>query len=257
MNRLALSVTLALACSSSSMRSLAPDSGLPTGGDSGGNVVLPPPSGGSSGEGPGGMGGMISDGGDAAPSAGGDGGSVALPPLDVGADAGGGSASTSDSDGGNVLLPPVDGAADVAPFEAGAPVAEIVETESTNYAGFDVLVYGDGSAVQTTIPSRGCRYSGSDADVCQSSSTYYPPGTPIVMRFLADLQAVGDVSGIQSTWCGKSVSFGTYTRVSANGNTSNDLQCMANPTPAQCALYADCLALTSGPATSSIPSACP
>lgn len=228
MNRLALLVTLALACSSSSMRSLVPDSGLPSGDGSDGSVVLPPPGGGSAGDG-----------------------------SDGGVDAGGGSASTSDSGGGNVVLPAMDGGADAALWEAGAPVAEIVETESTNYPGFDVLVYGDGSAVQTTIPSRGCRYSGSDADVCQSSSTDYPPGTPIVMQFIADLQAVGDVSGIQSSWCGKSTSFGTYTRVSANGNTSNDLQCMENPTPAQCALYADCIALTGGPSTSSFTSACP
>jgi hypothetical protein len=58
-----------------------------------------------------------------------------------------------------------------------------------------------------------------------------------------DLRAIGDLSNIQGVWCGKSVSFGTTTTVTANGKTSVDLQCLQNPTPAQCALYYDCLAL--------------
>jgi hypothetical protein len=160
--------------------------------------------------------------------------------------------------GGDVVLPIVDGGVDAAQSEAGTPIAEIIETHSTNYAGFDVLVYSDGSATQTTVPSRGCGYEGSDAADCQSSSSYYPPGTPIVMRFLADLQAVGDLSNIPTaSYCGKSTSFGTYTTVSANGKSSGDLQCMVNPTAAQCALYADCIALTSFPGTSSGGSVCP
>ena len=159
--------------------------------------------------------------------------------------------------GGDAALPIVDGGVDAAQSEAGTPVAEIVETESTNYPGFDVLVYIDGSAIQTTVPSRICRYDGIDAADCQSSSSYYPPGTPKVMQFLADLQAVGDLSSIQeASYCGKSVSFGTVTTVYANGMSSHDLQCMANPTVEQCALYADCIALTSYPEASSGGSVC-
>jgi hypothetical protein len=221
MNRCVLLITLDLACSSSSMQLHVSDSASPAVGATGGSVVVAMPGGGSSGNGTGGIGGALSD----------------------------GDAWTSNGDGenGNVVLPLIDGGTDAAQSELGAPVAEIMTSESTNFAGFDTLVYGDGSAVQTMIPSRECRYSASDADLCQSSLIHYSPGAPIVMKFLADLQAVGKVSSIQTDWCAKSTSFGTYTTISANGNTSHDLQCMANPTPAQCALYADCVALTGSP----------
>ena len=58
--------------------------------------------------------------------------------------------------------------------EAGSPVAEIIETASANRAGFDVLVYSDGSATQTTVPSSGCPFLGADDTNCQTSSSYYP-----------------------------------------------------------------------------------
>ncbi len=132
--------------------------------------------------------------------------------------------------------------------EAGSPVAEIIETASANRAGFDVLVYSDGSATQTTVPSSGCPFLGADDTNCQTSSSYYPPGSPIVMQFLTDLQAAGELSNIQEvSFCSKPLCCANVTTVSASGRSSPDLQCMANPTPAQCALYLDSIALTSDP----------
>jgi hypothetical protein len=158
-----------------------------------------------------------------------------------------------------VALPLLDGGVDAPQSEAGDLVATIFESASTNTGSFEVLVYSDGSATRISGPKGYCEVFCNDGGCtsCQSSSSYYPPGTPTVMQFLADFQAVGDLSNIQKTYyCTKSTSNGTYTTVSANGKSSVDLQCMANPTAAQCALYADCIVLTSHPEASSGGSVC-
>ncbi len=130
--------------------------------------------------------------------------------------------------------------------ETGAPVAECSESASTNSGSIVVLVYSDGSGTRTVGPPNwGSPYVCPDGG-CDS---YYSPGS--LTYLLEDLRAVGDLSNIRGAWCGKSASFGTTTKVTTNGKTSVDLQCMQNPTPAQCALYDDCLGLT-GPVESSI-----
>jgi len=138
-----------------------------------------------------------------------------------------------------------DGGVDTLQAETGAPVAECSESASTNSGAITVLVYSDGSATRTVGPPNWGPYVCPDGG-CDS---YYPPGS--LTYFLEDLRAVGDLSNIKGAWCGKSASFGTTTTVAANEKTSVDLQCMQNPTPAQCALYYDCLGLT-GPVESSV-----
>ena len=140
-----------------------------------------------------------------------------------------------------------DGTGDALHAEAGAPVAECSESASTNSGAILVLVYSDGSATRTVgSPNWGTPYDcpdgGCNCSTCPGSTSYYPPGSQT--HFLEDLRAVGDLSNIHGTWCGKSASFGTTTTVTSDGKTSVDLQCMQNPTPAQCALYYDCLGLT-------------
>ena len=96
MNRLALLITLVLACSSSPLGLRIPDGGLPGVGGAGGNVVVPPASGGSSGNGGAGVSnpGYI-------PGAGGVGGMSAtggMPGTGGSPSASGGSAYTTDLD---------------------------------------------------------------------------------------------------------------------------------------------------------------
>ena len=72
----------------------------------------------------------------------------------------------------------------------------------------------------------------------------FPPGTPIVAKFLADLAAVGTLTTIPvPESCGGSVSFGTSTFVTAGGEMSGDLECLMSATAAQTALVNDCAAL--------------
>jgi hypothetical protein len=116
----------------------------------------------------------------------------------------------------------------------GGVVALIVESASSNAAEADVTVYSDGSANRTIGSPRGS---------FSVSPAMFPAGSPEVVVFLADLTAVGNVSTIQIGQCGKSVSFGTTTTVTANGSTSGDLQCLKNPTAAAAALAMDCAVL--------------
>jgi hypothetical protein len=113
-------------------------------------------------------------------------------------------------------------------------VALIVVSASTNATETNVTVYSDASANRTIGPARGS-FDGSPA--------MFPAGSADVVAFLADLTAVGNVAAIPIGQCGKSVSFGTTTTVTANGSTSGDLQCLKNPTVAASALAMDCQAL--------------
>lgn len=126
----------------------------------------------------------------------------------------------------------------VTPAADGGVVALIKVSASTNSAEIDVTVYSDGSANRTIGPARNSDLDGTPA--------MFPPGQPAVAQFLADLDAVGSVAAIPIGQCGKSVSFGTTTTVTAGGKTSGDLQCLSNPTPAETRLVEDCNTLTTG-----------
>jgi hypothetical protein len=119
-------------------------------------------------------------------------------------------------------------------------VATIVVSLSTNSSEIDVAVYSDGSAERTLGPSRPAGTTSLDP---QPKS--YPAGSPEVLMFLCDLAAAGDVSAIPIRGdCGKSVSFGTTTTVTAGGKTSGDLQCLQNASAAATALAGDCVVLS-------------
>jgi hypothetical protein len=115
-----------------------------------------------------------------------------------------------------------------------AEVAHIRETASTNTPEINVAVYADASAQRTIV--------GSNAAYVANKT--YPAGSADVTTFLTELHLVGDVSKIPTASdCGKSVSFGTETIVSADGKTSGDLQCLLATAPnadadAMLALYA-------------------
>jgi hypothetical protein len=111
---------------------------------------------------------------------------------------------------------------------------------STNSAAVDVAIYDDASAERTPLP--GSSY-GNGLSVSPQS---FPAGSPEGEAFLADLNAVGDVSSIPTSACAKSVSFGTTATLTAYGTTSGDLECAFNATAAQAALIKDCGALAGG-----------
>lgn len=113
--------------------------------------------------------------------------------------------------------------------------AEIRVTSSTNSPAIDVIVFCDSSA-ERTLGSSGGTFNNAPPKV-------YPPGSPEVKTFLADLNAVGDVSAIPTGFCVKSASFGTTTKVSALGKSSGDLECLNSPSASQTALANDCKTL--------------
>jgi hypothetical protein len=112
--------------------------------------------------------------------------------------------------------------------------ATIHVTGSTNSPAIDVTVFCDGSGERTIGTPRVS--SGLNA-----TPKVYNPGSAEVIVFLADLDAVGDVSAIPiAASCGKSISFGTMTTVSALGKSSGDLECLNSPSAVQTALANDC-----------------
>jgi hypothetical protein len=131
---------------------------------------------------------------------------------------------------------------------ATAQAATIDVSRSTNSPDVHVSVNCDGSGVRTIGESM--------TTVIDVLPRTYEAGSPEIVKFLADLDAVGDVSAIPASpanpnialsECAKSVSFGTITTITAQGKTSGDMQCLKNPTPAQSALADDCKVLAPWP----------
>jgi hypothetical protein len=127
-------------------------------------------------------------------------------------------------------------------------VALIRTSASSNTRQVDVVVYEDGSAVRTVgedggywvgEPNRG------DGGLPTVLSMRYPPDAPEIRAFLADLARVGSVADIPiGTPCIKPISYGTRTVVSAQGETSGDLQCAERGSADVSTLADDCAALT-------------
>jgi hypothetical protein len=124
-----------------------------------------------------------------------------------------------------------------APSPDRKEVARIVISASTNTPEADIVVYDDASAEIVLAPSR-------TANPPAAPPRSYPTCSPEVIAFLTDLAKVGDVSAIATTWCPKSVSFGTRTTISSGGKTSGDVQCLDNPSASTRLLAQDVEALT-------------
>jgi len=129
-----------------------------------------------------------------------------------------------------------------------AQAATIDVSRSTNSPDLHVAVNCDGSGVRSIGESM--------ITVIDVLPRTYEAGSPELVKFLADLDAVGDVSAIPASpanpnialsECAKSVSFGTITTITAQGKTSGDMQCLKNPTPPVTALAADCKVLAPWP----------
>ena len=106
--------------------------------------------------------------------------------------------------------------------------ALIVNSGSTNSAGYRLRVYADG----TTALQQG------DAAIRK----HVP--LALVERFFADLRAAGPLDALPRTACMKSASFGSSTQVAYRGKTSPDVSC-PSASPAERALAVDATALAS------------
>jgi hypothetical protein len=112
--------------------------------------------------------------------------------------------------------------------------AAIHVSRSTNSPAIDVAVFCDSSA-ERTLGTPGV------TNAASVTPKVYAPGSPEVTAFLADLNAVGDLSAIPiRASCAKSISFGTTTTVSALGGSSGDLECLDSPSATETALANDC-----------------
>jgi len=117
-------------------------------------------------------------------------------------------------------------------------VALIVLSRSTNSPEVDVVVYSDASAERTVTGRQG---------VSNVAPAQYPAGAAEVTSFLSDLGAAGDLATIPIATCLKSVSFGTTLKITADGQTSGDLECAASTaTLVQMALFRDSVVLIGG-----------
>jgi hypothetical protein len=99
------------------------------------------------------------------------------------------------------------------PAPTGTNILAIINVSgSTNTFPYSITVYQDGSAKAAVEGS--------------TSSETLPPKTVNIVQLQGLLNQIGDVSKIANGSCAKSVSFGTTTTISYNGNTSGDLQCL-------------------------------
>ena len=112
-----------------------------------------------------------------------------------------------------------------------ADEALIVNSGSTNSAGYRLRVYADG----TTALQQG------DAALRKHVSL------ALVKRFFADLRAAGPLDALPRAACMKSASFGTSTQIGYRGKLSPDLSCpSASSTERALAIDADALAAAGG-----------
>ena len=112
-----------------------------------------------------------------------------------------------------------------------ADEALIVNSGSTNRAGYRLRVYADGTTALQQA----------DAAVRKHVSL------ALVERFFADLDAAGALDKLRRASCMKSASFGSATYVAYRGKMSPDLTCpSASPEERALAIDADTLAAAAG-----------
>ena len=117
-----------------------------------------------------------------------------------------------------------------------ADQAVIVNSGSTNTAGYRLRISADGSAYlnQANLP------------------LHRQISPQLVARFFNELHQTGGVASLPDAHCMKSASFGTTTRIEYRGQTSPDISCPANSTLER-ALYVDAQAIANAAGVSMLP----
>lgn len=95
----------------------------------------------------------------------------------------------------------------------------IIDSGSTNRAGFQIEVKRSGVAEMTSNPRRG------DAATEHAKAVQRKLPSETVQRFYADLQAAAPVSALPPVHCMKSASFGSSLIVKIGNEQSPDLTC--------------------------------
>jgi hypothetical protein len=100
---------------------------------------------------------------------------------------------------------------------AADPSPVIVNSGSTNLAGFRIVVDRSGQATYTAVPRR------RPAKEVEPVERALPPA--LVQRFFSDLDAAMPLTGLAVQRCMKSVSFGSTTRIELGVQKTPDLSC--------------------------------
>ena len=121
-------------------------------------------------------------------------------------------------------------AANAVESQSGAAFDEthalIVNSGSTNFQGFSLVLSADGEAT---------------LEQGNSTSQSYLPQT-LVARLFADLRVAGALDALPPSRCMKSASFGTATRIVYRGKSSPDISC-PSPNPLLRRLAIDVMSL--------------
>ena len=111
--------------------------------------------------------------------------------------------------------------AGVVALAADTGSAVIVNSGSTNTAGFKIVVPKNGSAEYTSTP-RPHRAPEDQADKTPAQRRLDPA---LVQRFYSDLEAARPFSDLPTPHCMKSASFGSRLTIQLNGEETPDLSC--------------------------------
>jgi hypothetical protein len=114
-------------------------------------------------------------------------------------------------------------------LQAAADTAVIVNSGSTNRAGFRIEVERSGQAEYTSTPRRG--------QAAEQVRRKIPDS--LLQRFYADLGAAQPLSALPVEHCAKSVSFGTTTTVELGSERTPDISCPNARNPNTKALMRD------------------
>ena len=118
---------------------------------------------------------------------------------------------------------------------ADTRAAVIVNSGSTNTAGFKIVIQNDGAAEYTPAPRARPQPEGQHAVAPMKRKL--PPA--LVHRLFSDLEAARPFSDLPRPTCVKSVSFGTRLTIQFHGDETPDLNCDAGQSTKLAALIED------------------
>jgi hypothetical protein len=101
-----------------------------------------------------------------------------------------------------------------------AQLVTIVNSGSTNTAGFQIVVEQSGKAEYTSQPRR---YPIGKTEAPKTISKTIP--TPLAKSLYSDVNAAHPLSALPAHECGKSISFGTRLTIQFGNDVSPDLSC--------------------------------
>src|SRR5215469_6345920 len=102
--------------------------------------------------------------------------------------------------------------------------ATIVNSGSTNTAGFRIALRRSGAAEYTSVP-RGVNTRSGEPEKAEPEKSGREIPKDLAMRLFADLEAAKPLSSLPAPHCMKSKSFGTRLTIEFGGEATPDLSC--------------------------------